>query len=178
MTDLNTTLSPALHRALELLADPPMNPDASKGYLDLLSTGGVGNVDLPKNTGAIQAVWASPLGSMFYDNAQAVLRRLVSTWLQPTEWLNIPRGGIALDVGCGPGTVTASLARAAGPDGLVWGRAAWRLGVGCERKQLSQLRLPVRHWPAALSYLLEGATHDRPECHVASRTAQSAGAAR
>ena len=23
---------------------------------------------------------------------------------QPTEWLNIPPGGIALDVGCGPGT--------------------------------------------------------------------------
>jgi SAM-dependent methyltransferase len=35
--------------------------------------------------------------------------------------LNIPAGGIALDVGCGPGTVTASLARAAGPGALTLG---------------------------------------------------------
>ena len=35
--------------------------------------------------------------------------------------MNIPPGGIALDVGCGPGSVTASLARAAGPDGLALG---------------------------------------------------------
>ena len=48
-------------------------------------------------------------------------RRLFSVLRQPTEWLNIPAGGIALDVGCGPGTVTASLARAAGPDGLALG---------------------------------------------------------
>ena len=68
---------------------------------------------MPKNTGAIQAVWASPVGSMFYDNTQAVVRRLFTAWQQPIEWLNIPPGGIALDVGCGPGSVTASLARAA-----------------------------------------------------------------
>ena len=39
----------------------------------------------------------------------------------PLEWLNIPAGGIALDVGSGPGNVTASLARAAGPEGLALG---------------------------------------------------------
>ena len=33
----------------------------------------------------------------------------------------IPPGGIALDVGCGPGSVTASLAHAVGPDGLALG---------------------------------------------------------
>src|SRR5258708_35566545 len=49
------------------------------------------------------------------------MRRLFSALQQPTEWLNIPAGGIALDVGCGPGTVTASLARAAGPGGLALG---------------------------------------------------------
>jgi arsenite methyltransferase len=38
MRDPNTALPPALRRALELLADPPTNPDVSKGYLDLLST--------------------------------------------------------------------------------------------------------------------------------------------
>ena len=36
MTDLHVSLPPALRRALDLLADPPANPDVSKGYLDLL----------------------------------------------------------------------------------------------------------------------------------------------
>jgi SAM-dependent methyltransferase len=121
MTDLNTTLPPALRRALELLADPPTNPDVSKGYLDLLGAQPVEDAALPKNTGAIQAVWTSPVGSMLYDNTQAVVRRLLAALQQPTEWLNIPPGGVALDVGCGPGNVTASLARAAGPAGLALG---------------------------------------------------------
>jgi arsenite methyltransferase len=116
VTDLDTTLPPALRRALELLTDPPAQPDVSKGYLDLLDDSAV-----PKNTGPIQALWASPIGSLFYDNAQSVARRLLTAWQHPVEWLNIPPGGTALDVGCGPGTVTASLARAAGPDGLALG---------------------------------------------------------
>jgi arsenite methyltransferase len=119
MTDVTTMLPPALRRAMELLTDPPTEPNVSKGYLDLL--GGVEDADLAKNTGAIQAAWASPLGSLFYDNAQALSRRLLTAWQQPTEWLDIPPGGIALDVGCGPGSVTASLARAAGPDALALG---------------------------------------------------------
>jgi ubiquinone/menaquinone biosynthesis C-methylase UbiE len=58
---------------------------------------------------------------MLYDNAQAISRRLISAWQHPVEWLNIPPGGTALDIGSGPGNVTASLARAAGPDGLALG---------------------------------------------------------
>jgi arsenite methyltransferase len=119
MTDVNISLPPALRRALDLLIDPPANPDVSKGYLDLLSTDAADEV--PKNTGAIQAAWASPLGSMLYDNAQALTRRVLSAWQLPVEWLDIPSGGVALDVGSGPGNVTASLARAAGPDGLALG---------------------------------------------------------
>src|SRR5258708_22423667 len=115
MTDQNTMLPAALRRALELLADPPSEPDVSNSYLDLLDAG------LPTGTPAVEAVFASPVGSMVYDNMQALIRRLFSVLQQPTEWLNIPAGGIALDVGCGPGTVTASLARAAGPDGLALG---------------------------------------------------------
>jgi arsenite methyltransferase len=100
LTDLNTTPPPALRRALELLADPPTNPDVSKGYLDLLGTQQVEDAAVPKNTSAIQAVFASLVGSMLYDNAQALSRRLLTAMQQPTEWLNIPPGGIALDVGC------------------------------------------------------------------------------
>jgi len=121
VTDMNTTLPPALRRALELLADPPAQPDVSKGYLDLLGTGPVEGEAVPKNTGAIQALWASPVGAMLWDHTQAVARRLLAAWQEPTEWLNIPQGGIALDVGCGPGNVTASLARAVGPGGLALG---------------------------------------------------------
>jgi arsenite methyltransferase len=116
---MTTTLPPALQRALELLADPPADPDVSKGYLDLL--GDSTDETPPKNTGVIQAAWASGLGSMLYDNAQAFARKLLSVWQLPIDWLNIPAGGVALDVGSGPGNVTASLARAAGPDGLALG---------------------------------------------------------
>ncbi|MGA8252214.1 MAG: methyltransferase domain-containing protein [Mycobacterium sp.] len=119
MTDVHISLPPALRRALDLLADPPADPDVSKGYLDLLGAGG--DQTVPKNTGAIQAAWASPIGSMLYDNAQAISRRLISAWQHPVEWLNIPPGGTALDVGSGPGNVTASLARAAGLGGLALG---------------------------------------------------------
>lgn len=119
MTDVDVSLTPALRRAVALLAEPSADPDVSKGYLDLL--GATSAAAAPKNTGPIQAVWASPIGSMLYDNAQALSRRLISAWRLPLEWLSIPPGGIALDVGSGPGNVTASLARAAGPDGLALG---------------------------------------------------------
>jgi arsenite methyltransferase len=114
-------LPPALRKAMELLADPPANPDISKGYLDLLGDGPPTDDTPQKNTGPIQAAWASGLGSMLYDNVQAMARRLLSFWQLPTDWLNIPSGGVALDVGSGPGNVTASLARAAGPDALALG---------------------------------------------------------
>jgi arsenite methyltransferase len=120
MTSVNTTMPPALARALELLIDPPTEPDVSKGYLDLLGSTAE-DAGPAKNTGPIQAAWASPLGSMLYDNAQAISRRLLAAWQLPIEWLNIPQGGVALDVGSGPGSVTPSLARAAGSDGLALG---------------------------------------------------------
>jgi ubiquinone/menaquinone biosynthesis C-methylase UbiE len=118
MTDVHISLPPALRRAMDLLADPPADPDVSKGYLDLLGAEGDG---VPKNTGPIQAAWASPIGSMLYDNGQALSRRLLTAFQHPTEWLDIPSGGLALDVGSGPGTVTSSLADAAAPNGLALG---------------------------------------------------------
>ncbi|CAA0124627.1 Demethylmenaquinone methyltransferase [Mycolicibacterium vanbaalenii] len=115
----NTTVSPALRMAEQLLVDPPQNPDVSRGYLDLLGERSAETGD--RNTGAIQALWASRLGSLFYDNAQTVVRRLMTAWQEPTEWLNLPVGGTALDVGSGPGNVTSALGRAVGPGGLALG---------------------------------------------------------
>jgi SAM-dependent methyltransferase len=106
---------------MDLLTDPPADPDVSRGYLDLTFDSPESDAALPKNTGVIQAAWASGIGSMLYDNAQAFGRKLVSSWQLPIEWLSIPAGGVALDVGSGPGNVTASLARAAGADGLALG---------------------------------------------------------
>lgn len=114
---MSTTLPPALQMAYRLLQDPPEHPDVAKGYLDLLG-------DIPekeKNTGPIQALWASRLGSLFYDNAQTAMRKVVTAWQLSTEWLKLPVGGVALDVGCGPGNVTAALGRAVGPAGLALG---------------------------------------------------------
>lgn len=116
-----TALPPALKRALDLLSDPPPVPDFSEGYLDLLGPEPVESSAVPKNTGAIQAAWASPIGSLLYDNAQALARRFFTAWQHPEGWLNIPPGGVALDVGSGPGSVTAALAEAAAPDGLAIG---------------------------------------------------------
>lgn len=118
MTDVHISPPPALRRALDLLIDPPPDPDVSRGYLDLLGTESAEGGVVDKNSGPIQAAWASPIGSMVYDNAQALARRWISAWQLPLEWLAVPQGGVALDVGSGPGNVTASLARAAGPQGL------------------------------------------------------------
>ncbi|MGE2835347.1 methyltransferase domain-containing protein [Mycobacterium sp. SMC-4] len=117
MSDATSTLPPALQMAYRLLIDPPEQPDVSKGYLDLLGE----TPDGEKNTGPVQALWASRLGSLFYDNAQLVMRRLLTAWQEPTEWLNLPVGGVALDVGSGPGNVTAALGQAVGPAGLALG---------------------------------------------------------
>lgn len=114
-------LPPALSRALGLLANPPATPDISKGYLDLLETSPSADSAPPRNTGAIQSFWDSGVGAMSFDRAQAILRKVVRASRLPTEWLNIQSGEVALDVGCGPGSVTAVLGRAVGPDGLALG---------------------------------------------------------
>ncbi|MBX7434245.1 methyltransferase domain-containing protein [Mycobacterium sp. Y57] len=119
MDEVNTSLPAALAKALPLLADPPEHPDAGSGYLDLLADPSAQGPD--RNTGAIQALWASTLGARFYDNAQTIARRLTTIWQEPTQWLDLPEGGVALDVGSGPGNVTAALGRAVGPSGLALG---------------------------------------------------------
>ncbi|PEG44503.1 SAM-dependent methyltransferase [Mycolicibacterium duvalii] len=110
-------MPPALQRAVRLLTDAPEHPDVSRGYLDLFGE----QPAAEKNTGPVQALWASRLGSLFYDNAQTLMRRVLTAWQEPTEWLSIPVGGVALDVGSGPGNVTAALGRAVGPGGLALG---------------------------------------------------------
>ena len=117
-TAAHPTLPTALQRAMTLLAEPPAEPDAADGYLNLL-----GPEDAPpaRNDGRVQQLWASELGSQFYDIAQGLARRLLVRWQLDTDWLRLPAGGVAIDVGSGPGNVTSMLAREAGPDGLALG---------------------------------------------------------
>src|ERR1700759_1485514 len=121
MTDVSTTLPPALSRALDLLIDPPSEPDVSNGYLDLLGTSVDRDDEVAKNDASFQGVGASPMGPFLSANPQPLTRRFIAAWQLPIEWLNIPEGGVALDVGSGPGSITTSLAHAAGADGLALG---------------------------------------------------------
>lgn len=116
----DTQIPVALQRAMRLLVDRPESPDFSRGYLDLLGADSVED-GLPTNNGVVQALWASGVGSMLYDQAQALIRRFVSTVHNPIPWLDLPDGGVAVDVGSGPGNVTAALGASAGPDGLAVG---------------------------------------------------------
>lgn len=152
MTEDNTTLPQALRRALELLADPPSKPDVSKGYLDLLGAQPVENTALPKSAGAAPALFTLPVVAMIYDNTQAVMRKLFPALQLPLEWLNIPQGGVVLDVGCGPGSVTALLAHATGPGGLALGldfsEAMLARAVRAEAgPQIGFLRADAQHLP-------------------------------
>ncbi|OBB74953.1 methyltransferase domain-containing protein [Mycobacterium sp. 852014-52144_SCH5372336] len=132
MTDQpKSSLPPALRRAVELFSDPPARLEVRDGYLDLLDDAASPKQAPPANRGLIQAVWASGPGSMFYDYTQGIVRRFVGAWQLPIDWLDIPKGGIALDIGSGPGNVTASLARAAGPAGLA-------LGIDISRPMLAR----------------------------------------
>ena len=115
----------ALDRTLQLLQQPPEQPTAPDGYLDLL-----GEQDVPESSGAVQNLWLSQPGSQIYDG---LLRFSfgVNEWVRPVlgglEFLDMPgrlqlQGGeTVLDLGSGPGNITRALGRAVGATGLVLG---------------------------------------------------------
>ncbi|MBK1788424.1 methyltransferase domain-containing protein [Prauserella sp. ASG 168] len=105
----------AIARALPLLRDAPRAPDVSRGYLDLLGS------TAHEPPGPVQALWESSAGTAGYDAAQGLGRRIFSSLRPPAGALRLPQGGFALDVGSGPGGVTAQLGRVVGPDGLALG---------------------------------------------------------
>ncbi|GLY65292.1 class I SAM-dependent methyltransferase [Amycolatopsis taiwanensis] len=101
-------------RVLPLLAPPPEHPEFRAGYLDLLGAQG------EKSSGPIQSLWESGMGSAAYDHLQSFARRVLP-WFQLPASARPPTGGRVLDVGCGPGNVTAQLGRAVGLSGLAIG---------------------------------------------------------
>lgn len=110
-----TALPDAVRRVLPLLTTAPEGTPLRDGYLDLLGTGE------SRPSGPVQSLWESRAGTAVYEPAQAFARKVVARLRPPAERLLLPEGGTALDVGCGPGTVTAELGRDVGRAGLAIG---------------------------------------------------------
>ncbi|MBB3664405.1 MULTISPECIES: class I SAM-dependent methyltransferase [Prauserella salsuginis group] len=110
-----TALPDALRRALPLLTTEPAAAPLQDGYLDLLGA------EEPQPSGPVQSLWESRAGTAVYEPVQAFARKVVARLRPPAERLHLPEGGTALDVGCGPGTVTAELGRDVGRRGLAIG---------------------------------------------------------
>lgn len=111
----DTALPEAVRRTVPLLTSIPDPTPVRDGYLDLVDGDG------PEPGGFVQTLWESRLGTMVYEPAQAVARRVFAGLRPSARRLRLPEGGVALDVGCGPGTVTAGLGRDVGPSGLAVG---------------------------------------------------------
>lgn len=116
---MRVTISPATQRALPLLTDPPTAPTAPHGYLDLL--GPQPADDHGVNTGIVQSLWSSRIGASLFDHAATTARRAFGILQSPAERLHLQPGHTVLDIGCGPGEITAALARTVGPAGLSLG---------------------------------------------------------
>ncbi|MGW1681329.1 class I SAM-dependent methyltransferase [Saccharopolyspora sp. NPDC002376] len=113
MTDQSTPQ--VFTRVLPLLKSAPEEPDFEAGYLDLLG----GHPEEP--SGPIQSFWESGLGSSCYDHVQSFARRVSPACYRLPTRTRPPLGGRVLDIGCGPGNVTAALGRQVGQTGLAIG---------------------------------------------------------
>ena len=117
---------------IDLLADPPAEPDLSHGYLDLLgeqaqagpSTGSAQRLMRTRFVPAIyERYWRPAFGRLFKGPgglSMAGERRLA------LDALELAPGGVALDVACGTGAFTREFGAAVGPDGLAIGLDASR----------------------------------------------------
>ncbi|MDL4819405.1 class I SAM-dependent methyltransferase [Actinomadura opuntiae] len=131
---MSTTQRPsAARRVLDLLRDPPADPDLSAGYLDLL---GPAEERAPS---LAQSVMESTFLPRIYEKVwRPVGFNLAKGWpigpdtaaeqATARDWLGLGRPGdpdrpaaTVLDVACGPGNVTRALAEGVGGDGLVVG---------------------------------------------------------
>lgn len=112
-------------RILPLLADPPVTPDFSAGYLDLLGAARPGRRNLARRLMSSRLVprvyerWWRPALAWLAKGPSgpdmAAELRLAS------RYLALSRGDVVLDIACGPGNFTRRFAAQVGADGLVVG---------------------------------------------------------
>jgi SAM-dependent methyltransferase len=115
----------ALTRVLELLRDPPLEPDTSQGYLDLIG-------EVPdRSPGLGQRLMESTFIPMIYERWwRPALGWLAKGFRDPSmagehararSSLELRAGQVVLDLACGPGNFTRRFAPLVSPGGLVVG---------------------------------------------------------
>ncbi|MEV3925813.1 class I SAM-dependent methyltransferase [Actinomadura coerulea] len=130
---MSKTLRGPAERTLNLLREPPDEPDVSAGYLDLLGA------SAEKSPSLAQSVMESTFLPRIYEKVwRPIGFNLAKGWpLGPDtaeehamarDWLGLSQPGYAarppatvLDMACGPGNVTRALAAGVGATGLVVG---------------------------------------------------------
>ena len=109
--------TPAMNTTMSLLRESQDPPPVRDGVLDLLGEGGAAE----RFGGLAQRLWESGPGSEVYARAMAAARRYIGPLRPRIGALNFQAGARVLDIGCGPGDITARLGRAVGPGGLAVG---------------------------------------------------------
>ncbi|GAA1690045.1 methyltransferase domain-containing protein [Fodinicola feengrottensis] len=139
MTVQNGTLSPAIRRIIPLLEMSSGQIDIRGGYIDAL-----GNAPM-RSAGRAQSLWLNRYGAVVYDQLMNPLGRVLIPYTRKVpERLSLERGTTVLDLGCGPGNITCTLAKAVGSGGLV-------VGVDLSDKMLA--RAVARSSPTNTGYL-------------------------
>lgn len=104
-----------MDRVRQLLA-PGVAGQPADGYLDTLD-----GEPLPA-PGRVQSLWQSGVGAGLWQNIQPVMASsLVPDYQTAARQLQLQPGDTVVDVGCGSGNVTMTLADAVAPDGLAVG---------------------------------------------------------
>ncbi|WP_243710840.1 class I SAM-dependent methyltransferase [Actinomadura sp. KC216] len=120
-------VSSGMDRVLDLLRDPPAEPDASAGYLDLL-----GPSAKPPPSLAQSAMQSTLLPQIYERVWRPIGFNIAKGWpigpdtatehAMARDWLRLTgEPATVLDIACGPGNVTRALAEGVGRDGLVIG---------------------------------------------------------
>ncbi|MGH3861752.1 class I SAM-dependent methyltransferase [Actinokineospora sp.] len=114
-------------KLLDLLAEPPADPDFAAGYLNLLGD----EVQAGPPTGLVQRLMRTNLVPMVYERWwRPALGRVIKGPSGPSmaeehdiavRLLRLEPGGVALDVACGTGGFTRRFGAEVGPSGLAVG---------------------------------------------------------
>lgn len=119
------------------------------GYLDVL--GSTEGTDARGGTGIVQRLWESGPGSFGYAKAMETARRFVAPIRPRIEELGLRPGDTALDIGAGPGDITAKLGELVAPEGFAFGldlsEAMLRIAARRQEPNIAFLRADATDLP-------------------------------